>query len=89
MSDDGGQAFPVVIDGIHNINGMTLLDWFAGQVLCGIIARELNAVSEHNSRRRMSQEEMIEMAGGEAIAKSCYVYAAAPVAEKRRREEGT
>lgn len=33
MSNDGGQAFPR-----PNVPGMTLLDWFAGQALAGLLA---------------------------------------------------
>ena len=37
----GGQAFPVQFDFVNQIDdlsrqeGMTLRDWFAGQILCG------------------------------------------------------
>ena len=37
--DDGGPAFPMVLrNGEAWVNGMTLLDWFAGRALAGILA---------------------------------------------------
>lgn len=42
MKDTGGPAFPVVeIHPVHGSRidlGMTLLDWFAGQALCGLLS---------------------------------------------------
>lgn len=46
MNKDGGPAFPVVIDDVRDFTtyqdygliGMTLRDWFAGQVLAGVLA---------------------------------------------------
>lgn len=34
-SRDGGPAFPVSDQGVHGTFGMSLRDWFAGQVLAG------------------------------------------------------
>ena len=37
--DTGGSAFPL-FDGYAHYGGMTLRDWFAGQVLQGMISAE-------------------------------------------------
>jgi hypothetical protein len=43
MSNDGGQAFPR-----PNVPGMTLLDWFAGQALAGLLANSETAwITKH------------------------------------------
>ena len=45
MGEDNPSAFPVSsIDGVTN-DGMTLRDWFAGQVVTGVLANSENAVS--------------------------------------------
>jgi hypothetical protein len=46
MIDDGGSAFPIpAVPGEHNAYwGMTLRDYFAGQALAGIAARDNNCV---------------------------------------------
>lgn len=36
--DDGGPAFPVADLGVHGHYGMSLLDWYAGQVAAGMAA---------------------------------------------------
>lgn len=36
--DDGGTAFPVVSDIFGHHSGMSLRDWFAGQVVSGMVA---------------------------------------------------
>ncbi len=49
MADDSIAAFPVsTIDGFTN-EGMTLRDWFAGQVLAGIYASKYFAEHAHHS----------------------------------------
>jgi hypothetical protein len=37
--NDGGPAFPSVLSPNEGYLGMTLRDWFAGQALCGLLAR--------------------------------------------------
>ena len=72
----GGPAFPV--PDLHHANGqvqygsdgMTLLDWFAGQVLAGLI----DLAARH------------DCVTVDDIAKDTYNQAAAMVAEKARRE---
>ena len=36
--NDGGPAFPVAVDKLLVSEGMTLRDWFAGQVLQGLVS---------------------------------------------------
>lgn len=36
--DDGGQAFPSSGDYGSQLSGMSLRDWFAGQIIAGIMA---------------------------------------------------
>lgn len=67
-TDNGGPAYPVPDDGSE---GMTLLDWFAGQALVGLMT------SQHTDAN----------ATEEAFAGDAYAQAAAMVAEKRRREK--
>ena len=66
MRDDGGPAFPLEfpLEGVNE--GMSLLDYFAGQALKGLLA-------DGNQRYP------------EILAESCYTYAAAMVAEKKKR----
>lgn len=75
MHDDGGPAFPThhrFDKGASAINewtdGMTLLDYFAGQAITGLLA---------NDERSGSPTE---------FALDAYLFAAAMIAEKRRRE---
>ena len=68
MTDDGGQAFPRAagLEGASFCNGaegMTLLDWFAGQALAGMLASGLaNEQSfERTARNALNQARaMIE-----------------------------
>jgi hypothetical protein len=67
---DGGQAFPnfaVNLSGLkHDQPGMTLLDWFAGQALAGMIGKlssekDWNLVGVHcyNAADKMIAAKMI------------------------------
>ena len=76
--DDGGPAYPH--DGQANYTGgMTLLDWFAGMALVAFLPADprSNPFLSPPGRRTLP----------EWIAKDAYDYAAAMIAEKRRREE--
>ena len=74
--NDGGPAFPCETYGIKNgkettipTNGMSLRDWFAGQVLCGICANpRLDGQGYHP-----------------AVAASCYEMADAMLAARQQR----
>jgi hypothetical protein len=50
VPDDGGPAFPVSreTEGWYE-RGMTLRDWFAGQALMGMLAKQSNADGMHDS----------------------------------------
>jgi hypothetical protein len=72
--NDGGPAFPCETYGIKNgkettvpTNGMSLRDWFAGQVLAGFCA---------NSALRDDMED-------ELVAKCCYAIADAMLAARK------
>lgn len=51
-ANTGGPAFPLAAstgdprDGVYCQNGMTLLDWFAGKALEGLLANPLTRASE-------------------------------------------
>lgn len=49
--NDGGQAFPIAYPESHSIkvSGMSLRDWFAGQALAGMIARQSVALIDDNA----------------------------------------
>lgn len=79
VRDDGGEAFPFVIqpppsfhgtNALIKVNGMSLLDWFAGQAAAGLLA--------HNCDRFDPQ------ASAESLATRAYEVAEALVAVKRR-----
>jgi len=81
--DTGGEAYPRN-EGhyedeawVENPPGMTLLDHFAGQALVG----ELACQDEEDVGMYSSNEGC-----GVLLAGRCYTFAAAMVAEKRRRE---
>ncbi len=66
-TDTGGNAYPNERFGEH---GMTLLDWFAGQALAGIL----------------SIENAYENDGESEIAQWAYDHAEAMIEQKRKRE---
>lgn len=76
--DDGGPAFASVGEGFGNPNystpGMTLLDYFAGQVVGSAYVDFLATTNPKHAETR--------------IAKQAYQVAEAMIAEKRRREGG-
>lgn len=85
--DDGGNAFPQLegeedrstgnrIDYLY-FPGMTLLDWFAGQALVGLMAQPDTRTCVSEIRDDLIRDD----------AKTVYAYAAAMIAEKRRLEK--
>lgn len=88
--DDGGFAYPQPLDGDGNpvgnvwlgAGGKTLLDWFAGQALVGWLAGPCagDALDDYDGHPEGFAEHQT------FVARSCYGYAEAMVAEKRRRE---
>ena len=70
--DNGGQAFPCGSGDLRDPCGMTLRDWFAGQALAGIHARDYFDPG---------------LASPEQRARICYLDADALLAE-RNKEAG-
>ena len=71
-NDNGGAAFPAVgnnLPGYFDHHGMTLLDYFAGQALAGLLASGIAA------ERCQPMEEVAEVA---------YANAAAMIAQRNR-----
>lgn len=88
MADTGGPAFPRATPPVYvnrddpdslyweeQRSGMTLLDWFAGQALSGIMAAG-----------RSKGSEVIGFISADVATRQAYHYADAMLAEKRRRE---
>lgn len=73
--NDGGPAFPKTY-GVSN--GMTLRDWFAGQMLCGFGAAFANMIADDGA----SVEAMEPAAKGMAL--TAYAFADAMLAERER-----
>lgn len=99
--DDGGTAFsttPPQRDSMNGewqqgMSGMTLMDWFAGQALAGLMANpSVTRVNDGNcvdySRRLMDglQNEEEECSAELMASQDAYAFAVAMVAEKRRLE---
>lgn len=91
-SDDGGPAFPrpeSEWEGVHgkeyarNQKGMSILDWFAGQAMKSLVAKAplLDREGEHGPKFDQATLDQFRR----DMAVSAYDYAAAMVAEKRRR----
>lgn len=82
----GGPAFPLTAstgdsrDGVYCQNGMTLLDWYAGQALPAVVADSLAF------NLRMMEAGKPPVLQESDVAKQSYVYASAMLAEKARRE---
>jgi len=81
----GGPAFPIHGTGMFhepstNTQGMTLLDWMAGQALAGLYgtANEQSYKLSREGHPSLKRED---------VAKDCYSMASAMLAEKARREE--
>jgi len=72
--DDGGMAFPRIHDGLAKNEGMSLLDWFAGQALAGMMAA------------RPKLGPLTEEEFDTSMANIAYMLAGKMVAEKRRME---
>jgi len=78
--DDGGPAHPTVEDGFTELGGMTLLDWFAGQALAGMLA-----TNDHDDcGAALALEAGVPWPT--VCAVQAYGYAGEMIAEKRRRE---
>jgi len=80
----GGPAFPIHGTGmfhepITNTQGMTLLDWMAGQALAGLYG----AANEQSYKLSREGHPSLKR---EDVAKDCYSMASAMLAEKARRE---
>lgn len=85
-TNTGGPAFPVPVDGAtdgrtHDA-GMTLLDWFAGQALAGLISK-LPVIDQ---TEQFGIKVADKIAYNSDVACSCYALADAMLAEKARRE---
>jgi len=78
-TDDGGPAFPTDKNEWHNgrIDGMTLLDYFAGQAQTTLQHEQLSAAADRTGKTLLF-----------AMAELSYEIADHMLAEKRRREEG-
>ena len=68
--DTGGPAFPHAMPGAL-CEGMTLLDWFAGQALMGLMMADDNTMSAMSAKQN---------------ADCAYYNAQSMLAEKRKRE---
>jgi len=83
--DDGGFAFPwtLVSEGTTYdwVPGMTLLDWFAGQLAASLMTPEMLVEAGE-----MAEEDKVAVV--DMVAGIAYDQAEALVAEKRRRERG-
>mgnify|MGYP001599419572 FL=1 len=72
--DHGGPAFPHVVDMGNKVlvtRGMDLEDWFAGQALRALVGT--------------LDKGWLSSEGRDQIARTCYDYGAALVAERKRR----
>ena len=92
-NDDGGPAFPlpkaafpVITEKPPQVTGMTLLDYFAGQAIAGILASGwLGRHFRNNQQPGQSHGDVVEV-GTIALCADAYQIADAMIAEKRRRE---
>jgi len=89
-SDDGGPAYPrpnsIILfnnEIVWEQDGMTLLDYFAGQALAGIVANS----STYIGGKITEGEPDPEKPGRSVIAKVAYLTAVTMIAEKQKREE--
>ena len=97
-TDTGGPAYPRQADWQFQgtpdekmveagAEGMTLLDWFAGQALTAKLDGRVKLLVE---RIRVGDDFVLpgdDVAGTELVARNCYIYAQAMLAEKRRLEK--
>lgn len=85
--DDGGNAFPYSAlnpDNSYSVykdnEGMTLLDYFAGQALAGELSAQTEAGwYDHDSN----------VADANKLAERCYTFAQAMLAHKRKLQEAS
>lgn len=82
MIDNGGPAFPQHVlnptpesYSVAANNGMSLLDWFAGQALAGLVAHEQAYIGMSKSQAIARVEDM---------AYGCYVMARAMIDAKTK-----
>lgn len=84
--DTGSPAFPFELSSCGPHTGMTLLDWFAGKALAGMLA----ANTEEGGGPLIAGWKHPDRTTGpslaECYAKESYAFAAAMIAEKRRIE---
>ncbi len=74
-TDDGGPAHPTTFeDWDGGFGGMSLLDWFAGQALTGMLAC-------------IASTGTFDCGDSHSVAGAAYDYAEAMLAEKRRWED--
>lgn len=81
-ADDGGSVFPLT-GRTYGSNGMSLRDWFAGQALTGLLAKE-GASGDAMSRIATGDNPECQasmFAGTDALR--CYIYADAMLAARR------
>ena len=91
--DDGGYAFPAISMG-QDMQGMSLLDWFAATCeepfsdeTSAAWAAESVGIAAEDVPTRDADPEVRARFWAAAIARGRYVKAAAMIAEKRRREQ--
>jgi hypothetical protein len=90
-TDNGGAAFPRPVGQTTSEfgsitqsfeqEGMTLLDWFAGKALEGMLANDELFLASLQAAKKVDKDP------SEFRASACYDLATAMVAEKRRREQ--
>ena len=87
--DDGGPAFTGLgatdeSAGVEHIPGMTLRDWFAGQIAAAGFPKMIDTALSYAKQNKMDEVDQ----GPEFLAETAYIVAEHLVAEKRRREAG-
>ena len=80
--NDGGPAFPRQNDDqLHAELGMTLLDWFAGQALAGLLTSDAAIKYLRNDAIKKNVRPRAH------IAARAYIYADAMIAEREKPNE--
>lgn len=73
----GGPAFSVASDGAQILEyGMTLRDWFAGQIASGVSSSMMSDIAELSRKHGMN--------GVQGFASYCYQTADAMIAEREK-----
>lgn len=89
--NDGGPAFPVMVNQVEMTgsevaiehSGMSLRDWFAGQVLTLSAVAMMNHIVAAAVNGHMISEEDLEKYAVDKTAKDAYLYADAMI-ERRK-----